>query len=106
MGFPALEVVNLFARIATDPVDLASFADPIGAGNDDAILEAARGAGLTIAAWGVHGKIRERGANVAAMLRREGVELFALGITKDGMPRHPLYLRSSAEPFSIQGGVF
>lgn len=106
LGFPALEVVNLFARIATDPVDLASFDDPIGPENDTAILEAARGAGMIVCAWGVHGKLKGRGAVVAAMLRANGIPLYALGLTKDGMPRHPLYLPYHARPFEIQGGTF
>lgn len=98
MGFDALEVVNLFARIATDPTDLRSFDDPIGPGNDAAIIEACRGAGQVLVAWGVHGEFKGRSVAVSAMLRNAGIEMFALGLTKDGTPRHPLYLPNSVSP--------
>jgi hypothetical protein len=47
----------------------------------------------------------ERGTKVARMLLSAGVKLHALGITMDGQPRHPLYLRADAVliPWSPSG---
>lgn len=46
---------------------------------------------LTIAAWGAHPAARERGFEVAQMLKDAGRFLHCLGTTKDGFPLHPLY---------------
>lgn len=45
-GFPAFEVVNLFAWRATAPADLFRAHDPVGSANDDALLEAAIAPGV------------------------------------------------------------
>lgn len=94
-GFASLEVVNLFAWRATDPTDLKSAADPVGARNDAAILKAVHAADLVVCAWGVFGCYLDRGVEVATRLRSEGVTLNALGHTKGGQPRHPLRLSYS-----------
>lgn len=45
-----------------------------------------------IAAWGTHGARDGRGQRVADELRQAGVTLHCLGTTKDGHPKHPLYV--------------
>lgn len=99
-GFGRLEVVNLFAYRATDPHDLvrahAQGFDVVGPANDTAIQWAgartdSRGYCTKICAWGAHGgRFPERVAQVKALL--QGEELFCFGVTKEGHPRHPLYL--------------
>ena len=91
-GYPAFTVANVFAFRATLPADLKRSADPVGAGNDLVLTALARQAGRVICAWGVHGAHQGRGAAVEALLRGEGPGLWHLGLTKDGHPRHPLYL--------------
>ncbi|MCL4413193.1 MAG: DUF1643 domain-containing protein [Actinobacteria bacterium] len=97
-GAGEVEVVNLFALRSTDPRALYNHADPVGPGNDDAIAAAAACATTVVAAWGVHGALHGRGEAVSATLQRAGVRLVALGQTKDGHPRHPLYLAGSTVP--------
>lgn len=97
-GFGAAEVVNLFAYRATDPKQLRQVDDPIGAGNDVAIMHAARAADLVVVAWGVHGQFITRQDDVVHHLERAGIELHSLGITKSGAPRHPLYLPGGIRP--------
>lgn len=92
-GFGSLAVVNLFAFRSTDPGRLAKARDPIGPDNDNYILNACTSAQLTIAAWGNHGRLQERGRAVCALLAT--VPLFCFGKTDRGEPRHPLYLRQS-----------
>lgn len=102
-GCDGLAMLNLFAYRATDPKVMKAVAEPIGDRNDYHLCEWSLNAkGPVIAAWGVHGVHMDRGAKVLKMLYREGVEVSALGFTKDGHPRHPLYLPSSSQPIPVQ----
>jgi len=103
-GAGAVEVVNLFALRSTDPKALYRHVDPVGPGNDEALLAAATGATTVVAAWGVHGALRGRDVQVMTVLRQANVRLMALGRTKDGHPRHPLYLAGSTSPVSYKDG--
>ena len=98
MGFDAMLVTNLFGYRATDPADMLAQEDPVGAGNDQAILDCARSSDIVICAWGVHGAHMDRDLFVLEMLAANGIELYALEFTRDGFPRHPLYLRYSDAP--------
>jgi hypothetical protein len=96
-GCDRLAVVNLFALRSTDPKALYGHPDPTGGQvNDAAILRAALGAVLVVAAWGAHGALNGRGRAVAAALVGSGVELQALTVTKGSHPGHPLYVRRDA----------
>jgi hypothetical protein len=100
-GYPAFSVANVFAFRATLPADLKRAPDPVGAENDAVLTRLARQAGQVVCAWGVHGAYQGRGPAVEAMLRRENLALWHLGLTKEGHPRHPLYLgyARQAEPW-------
>ncbi len=73
-------------------------ADPVGPGNDAAILEGAAWADQIIAAWGTHGTHLARGPQTEALLRQTGKPLYALGISKHGHPKHPLYISYAQQP--------
>lgn len=98
LGFGAFGVVNIFAFRATDPKVMRAMADPVGPLNDAAIAEAALWADRIICAWGTHGAHRARGAEVLALLRALGQPLHHLGLTREGHPRHPLYLGYTVAP--------
>lgn len=91
-GFGQAVVLNLFAFRTPEPSELAATADPVGPENDKIL---ARFGGpnphVTIAAWGAHYIARERWTAIAPWF--EDMQLFCLGTTKSGAPRHPLYLR-------------
>jgi len=87
-GFGGLALVNLFAFRAIDPSSLVGPPDPVGPENDDWIARLADESDLVVAAWGVHGGLKARDSAVIRMLG----PLHCLGRTKDGFPRHPLYL--------------
>ena len=98
-GYRRLDVVNLFALIATSPRALLDDPDPVGAGNDLQITLACDGTWgsppLVVAAWGVvHPRLAPRAARVLAMLGDAGIRLHVLGQTRDGWPAHPLRLRA------------
>ncbi|MCE2946954.1 MAG: DUF1643 domain-containing protein [bacterium] len=94
-GFGGLLVANIFALRSTDPRALYAHPSPVGRRNDAAILAMAREAGQVVCAWGVHGALADRGRRVASRLRQEGLVLGVLGLTREGHPRHPLYMASA-----------
>jgi len=98
LGFGAFRVVNIFAWRDTDPRAMRAAADPVGPENDTAIAEAALWADRVICAWGTHGDHLDRGPAVEALLRATGRQLWHLGLTKAGQPRHPLYIGYSVAP--------
>jgi hypothetical protein len=90
-----IEVVNLFAWRSTNPNVLAGLPYPIGAENDRYILDSALRASVVVCAWGSGGALQNRGSAVRRMLRRQnGIALHHFGLTKEGHPRHPLYLKN------------
>ena len=89
-GYGALCMTNIFAFRATDPRDMKAHPEPIGRDNDSWLRQVAAGAGLVVAAWGIHGAFMGRGQAVSAYLPG----LKCLGVTKDGSPRHPLYVKA------------
>ncbi len=97
-GFGALIVTNLFAWRATDPDDMKAAKDPVGRGNNAAILRAAREARLVVCAWGNQGAYLDRSQKVVRLLRRLGVDLHFLKMNSGGEPSHPLYLPSRLTP--------
>jgi hypothetical protein len=90
-------VTNLFGWRATDPGEMKAVGDPVGRGNDKAILEAARAADLVVCAWGNHGLHRGRSEYVRSYLRKAGVKLHVLRLNGCGEPAHPLYLPGSLQ---------
>jgi hypothetical protein len=97
-GFNRLEVANLFAFRATDPRAMVMAQDPIGPKNDQHLLSAATRADRIVCAWGAHGGHMQRSAIVQRLLASAGHRLHHLGLTKDGQPKHPLYLAASTQP--------
>ncbi|WP_323020756.1 DUF1643 domain-containing protein [Pararhodobacter sp.] len=98
LGFGSFRVCNIFAYRATDPKVMRAQADPVGPGNDQAIAESALWADAVVCAWGTHGAHLNRGAAVEAVLRATGKPLSHLGLSKDGHPKHPLYIGYAHQP--------
>lgn len=89
--------VNLFALRSTDPKALKKHPAPIGPENDQHIVEAAMSLGAVIlCAWGKHGRLHNRAAQVLKFL--DGYELRCVAQNKDGSPKHPLYCRDDERP--------
>ncbi|MCY4304614.1 MAG: DUF1643 domain-containing protein [Aestuariivita sp.] len=92
LGFGAFIVTNIFAWRDTDPQKMRAAADPVGPANDKEILKCAADSDKIIAAWGTHGAFLQRGSRVECLLRSNGFDLFHLGLSQGGQPRHPLYI--------------
>lgn len=97
-GYGALIVTNLFGWRATDPDEMKAARDPVGRGNDAAILHAAREAAIVVCAWGNHGLHRGRAEKVRDFLVSSGIPLHVLRMNGAGQPAHPLYLPGNLAP--------
>lgn len=99
-GYDRLEVLNLFAYRATDPRELLALThdrDPVGEHNLRAfnrVLSDSHKVGLVVCAWGTHGSHLGQDETALGWIGEQ--ERFALGLTKDGHPRHPLYVIGTA----------
>ena len=98
LGCDLLQVVNIFSYRSTDPAELydaheqgVKITDEV---NDETIRGALESAKYRICAWGAEPIAK---LYIPDILREKySLSLHALGVTKDGSPRHPLYLRKDA----------
>lgn len=97
-GFGKLEIVNLFSYRTALPAVLKKAPDPIGPLNEKYILESLKGANMVVVAWGAHGNYKNQNKVVLKLLKSQNVTPFSLGYTKDGNPKHPLYLKADIKP--------
>jgi hypothetical protein len=95
-GFGTLRVLNLYAFRATDPKDMLRAEDPVGPENLVWLRKESYGADRVICAWGVNAARSEYYDQIITSLRSRF--LYCLGKTKDGHPRHPLYVKGDTEP--------
>ena len=99
-GFAVLEVRNLFAWRSTDPRGLLTAPGPTGGRRGDREVAAAADADLVVAAWGAWVPFaRDREARDLL----GGRPLMCLGRTRNGGPRHPLYVRGDARLEAFDG---
>ncbi|MEM1063486.1 MAG: DUF1643 domain-containing protein [Planctomycetota bacterium] len=92
-GYGGFDMLNIFGYRATDPAEMKRQDEPVGPGNDAAIRDVSRRTGVVVACWGTHGGHLGRDSDVCAILADEGVSVLCLGTTKQGFPRHPLYVK-------------
>jgi hypothetical protein len=96
-GASMLVVVNLYAYRATSPTDLVLAGWPTGEMNDRVLRWAGGDHQRIVCAWGANAQ-RQRANEACLIFRDAPAELVCLGMTKDGSPRHPLYVRAG-QPF-------
>jgi len=96
-GCDGMEMLNLYAIRSTDPRGVWMSSDPVGEETDHYLVEVASKAEVVVACWGAFPRAQWRAAEVVAMLAEAGVTVQALGVTKEGQPRHPLYIKNEAE---------
>ena len=92
-GFGQLIVANLFAFRTSSPRVLRRARAPVGPSNDRWLRRLTAEADVTVAAWGNQGALLDRDREVLQLLQNPR----CLEMTKRGCPRHPLYVRASAE---------
>lgn len=103
-GFGGISVMNLYAFRSSSPKILAASGWRVGMDNDDylriSLEEQRRRANPVVAAWGAHAR---PGRVDYVRYLVPGVDWRCLGKTKDGHPRHPLYVKGD-QPLIPLGG--
>jgi hypothetical protein len=92
----------LFALRATDPKMIAKTRDPVGTDNRVWVEHATGCADMVVVAWGAYGTYMDQGKTVLGSIK-DACEPMCLGVTKDGHPKHPLYVRYGAELVPFMG---
>lgn len=97
-GAGGIVVANLFAFRSPSPAALFAADDPAGPQNwltlcRLAVQATEKGVPI-ICAWGAHGHELPQATGAQLMFEAAEVALRCLGRTKNGSPRHPLYVRA------------
>ncbi len=98
-GYTGIVVVNLYAYRATKPDDMLLASDPIGSDNDRFIREATHGRDVCCA-WGANAN-PQRANDVISLVKSCAANVYCLGKTKYGFPRHPLYVKAEQKLISL-----
>ena len=96
--FGSITICNIFAFRATFPEDLKKCKEPIGRENDEFITAEAKRSKMVVAAWGNHGQLLQRSQQLLELLGN----VYHLGLTKLGEPKHPLYLKAELKPILLK----
>ena len=103
-GFSGMTMANLFAVRCRYPQVLSTHQDPVGPANDRFLLPAIEQAHTVVAMWGNHG-LKSYGQSTR---RDQHILTFrddwqCVGITKQGAPRHPLYVGKNSVLVNFPG---
>ncbi len=96
-GFGSLVVINLFARVSKSPKSLALCEDPVGRKNDFELNKwinywSANNFCKLWIGWGRNGKLMHRNEKILQRIKNLPKGPYVLGLTKEGHPKHPLYI--------------
>ena len=100
-GFGYLLVTNLSPFRSALPKDLFEHGPdpkPVEKRNLEATVEAALNSHLVVLAYGNHGGRERKAEKTLSPLEERGIQTHTLGITMQGHPRHPLYVRGDTKP--------
>ncbi|MDP3949523.1 DUF1643 domain-containing protein [Microbacterium sp.] len=109
-GFDSWTMLNVYPQISTDPTGMHLQHDPdLKAQNEHHIARMVEGRPTLLAAWGVlvtsRPYLRSLLADILKITTAAGAQWVSLGEpTKDGHPRHPLYLSADTPlvPFDVE----
>jgi hypothetical protein len=101
LDYGGILVGNLFGWRATDPNELKIAQDPIGPENDYHLKQIIDQSALLVCAWGVNGTLSNRNREVLSLIRSSQREPHCLARTKNGHPKHPLYVLSNTRPIPL-----
>jgi len=96
-GCSVLRVGNLYAFRATNPEELWKIQDPVGPENDLFLYRMMSQTKDVLCAWGNNAQ-PERVEAFIKLAKEAGATLWCLGTTKEGQPRHPLYVKANQKP--------
>lgn len=104
-GYGGIYVVNLFALRATNPKDLLKASFFVGVENEKWIRRMTSISDLVVCAWGnnsIVNKLKKRLDYTFKPLSWINKPLHYLELSKDGTPKHPLYLLKDLKPKSFE----
>ena len=97
-GCGGFYVGNLCSYRSTDPKTLLKVPDPIGA-NSKHIAEMVKKTALVVCAWGNSDIVKKLFSGMETMILDVlNAKAYYLELSKDGTPKHPLYLKKELEP--------
>lgn len=101
LGYGGLSMVNLFAYRATSPKDMMRSIDPVGPLNRFYLDVECALSFRIVAAWGTLGGYKDADSSFISLTSDP---IYCLGLTKEGYPRHPLYVKYETEPIIYKIG--
>lgn len=98
-GYGGMYMCNLFAYISTDPKKLNKSGEDITI-NNRILLETGTNyeCGKVIFCWGAFKEAKERSKDIIELFHNP----YCIAVTKDGIPRHPLYLPGNYKPINFK----
>jgi len=104
-GCGGIEVINLYALRATNPKELRTHSDPEGPDNLETWEQVLSGhSGPVVAGWGASSPGHLPGSRAAMWWLSQPMGAQCVGVTKQGHPRHPLYVKGDAPLIPFRGG--
>ena len=99
-GYGGMYVCNLFAYRATNPKELLTADDPFGDENGWHIALAFQVSEKVVCAWGNRPILNKlmKGQQELDLIQIAEDKLYYIELSKDGTPKHPLYLKKNLEP--------
>ncbi len=106
-GFGRMVVVNASAYRCRDQARLAEVDDPCGPDNHAHFARAAEVADLIVVGYGQPRvrAVRNHGPEMVRALRGSGKAVHAWALSKDGTPKHPLYLPADVVAVPLPDGL-
>jgi len=104
-GYGGIYVVNLFAYRATKPAVLMKVGAAVAIGSENAaefrhMMGLAQVSSKVVCAWGANPLAETIGQDFVRRAQSMKADLFCLGKTTSGAPRHPLYVRGD-QPLEV-----
>jgi len=98
-GYGEMVFTNVSPFRSTDPKLVQPLPLEIEAMNAGYLVHHAERAAIIVCGWGTHAD-KQLAARAAGILKRAAPEgkIYTLGLTKDGSPKHPLYLGADIAP--------
>lgn len=97
-GYGGIFVGNLFAFRHKDPKRLLKATDPIGRKNNKHLSKMRKKSKKIVCAWGHSGIVKKLSNKSMEHLLNIKPVLYCLELSKDGTPKHPLYLKKTLKP--------
>jgi hypothetical protein len=103
-GFGKMIVVNLYAFRTKSPQLLERHGYPVGPENDVHIVSAMFNSEMIIAAWGAHGRGKQRAKDIMALTASRDV--MALKLLHGAVPGHPLMLPYKSQLVTVPKWIY